>query len=143
MSIKRNIRVQWLRFLKRTNSVGDKFFPNQTLSENQKRGIKIFEKAISIKDVEIAAHSESDVIYIVIGDIYLILNGNDLEIINGKFQYYLHFNDKVRTQLKSRINSVLNERAIQIQERIKTKNDRTLDSILEDILEIKEKESIK
>ena len=81
--------------------------------------------------------------YIVIGDIYLILDGNDLEIINGKFQYYLHFNDKVRTQLKSRINSVLNERAIQIQERIKTKNDRTLDSILEDILEIKEKESIK
>ena len=143
MSIKRTIRVQWLRFLKRTNSVGDKIFPNQTLSENQKRGIKIFEKAISIKDVEIAAHSESDVIYIVVGDIYLILNGNDLEIIDGKFQYYLHFNDKVRTQLKSRINSVLNERAIQIQERIKTKNDRTLDSILEDILEIKEKESIK
>jgi hypothetical protein len=142
MSIKRNIRVQWLRFLKRTNSVSDKFFPNQTLSENQKRGIKIFEKAISIKDVEIAAHWESDVIYIVIGDIYLILDGNDLEIINGKFQYYLHFNDKVRAQLKTRINSVLNERANRIQERIKTKNDRTLDSILEDILEIKEKEAI-
>jgi hypothetical protein len=141
MSIKRNIRVQWLRFLKRTNTFSDKIFPNQSLSENQKRGIKIFEKAISIKDVEIAAHSESDVIYIVVGDIYLILNGNDLEIINGKFQYYLHFNDKVRTQLKARINSVLNERAIQIQERIKTKNDRTLDSILCDIMEIKEKES--
>lgn len=143
MSIKRNIRVQWLRFLKRTNTFSDKIFPNQSLSENQKRGIKIFEKAISIKDVEIAAHSESDVIYIVVGDIYLILNGNDLEIINGKFQYYLHFNDKVRTQIKTRINSVLNERAIQIQERIKTKNNRTLDSILEDIMEIKEKESIK
>jgi hypothetical protein len=143
MSIKRNIRVQWLRFLKRTNSVGDKIFPNQILSENQKRGIKIFEKAISINDVEIAAHWESDVIYIVAGDIYLILNGNDLEIINGKFQYYLHFNDKVRAHLKTRINSVLNERANRIQERIKTKNDRTLDSILEDILEIKEKESIK
>jgi hypothetical protein len=142
MSIKRNIRVQWLRFLKRTNTFSDKIFPNQSLSENQKRGIKIFEKAISIKDVEIAAHSESDVIYIVVGDIYLILNGNDLEIINGKFQYYLHFNDKVRTQLKARINSVLNERAIQIQERIKTKNDRTLNSILDDILEIKEKEAI-
>ena len=141
MSIKRNIRVQWLRFLKRTGSVSDKIFPSQSLSENQKKGIRIFEKAIAIKDVEIAAHSESDVIYIVVGDIYLILNGNDLEIINGKFQYYLHFNDKVRTQLKTRINSVLNERAIQIQERIKTKNDRTLDSILSDILEIKEKES--
>ena len=141
MSIKRNIRVQWLRFLKRTNSVSDKIFPNQALSENQKRGIKIFEKAISIKDVEIATHSSSDIIYIVVGDIYLILDGNDLEIINGKFQYYLHFNDKVRTHLRARVNKVLDGRVIAIQERIKTKNDRTIDSILEDILEIKEKET--
>lgn len=142
MSIKRNIRVQWLRLLKRTGSVSDKIFPAQSLSENQKRGIKIFEKAISLKDVEIATHSSSDVIYIVVDDIYLILDGNDLEIINGKFQYYLHFNDKVRTHLKSRIYSVLDQRVIQIQERIKTKNDRTLNSIFEDITEIKEKESI-
>jgi hypothetical protein len=142
MSIKRSIRVQWLRFLRRTNSVSDRIFPNQPLSENQKRGIKIFEKATSIKDVEIAMHSSSDIIYIVVGDIYLILDGNDLEIINGKFQYYLHFNDKVRIQLKTRINKVLDGRVIEIQERIKTKNDRTLDSILEDILEIKEKEAI-
>jgi hypothetical protein len=141
MSIKRNIRVQWLRFLKRTNTFSDKIFPNQALSENQKRGIKVFEKAISIKDVEIAAHSSSDIIYIVVGDIYLILDGNDLEIINGKFQYYLHFNDKVRTHLRARINKVLDGRVIEIQERIKTKNDRTIDSILEDILEIKEKET--
>ena len=140
MSIKRNIRVQWLRFLKRTGSVSDKIFPNQSLSENQKKGIKIFEKAIAIKDVEIATHTSSDIIYIVVGDIYLILDGNDLEIINGKFQYYLHFNDKIRTQLKSRINNVLDGRVLEIQERIKTKNDRTLDSILGDILEIKEKE---
>lgn len=141
MSIKRSIRVQWLRFLRRTNSVSDRIFPNQALSENQNRGIKIFEKAISIKDVEIAMHSSSDIIYIVVGDIYLILDGNDLEIINGKFQYYLHFNDKVRIQLKTRINKVLDGRVIEIQERIKTKNDRTLNSILEDIIEIKEKES--
>lgn len=141
MSIKRTIRVKWLRFLKRMSSFNDKIFPGQSLSHNQKKGIKIFEKAISIKDVEIAAHSESDIIYIVVGDIYIIFNGNDLEIINGKFQYYLHLNDKVHTQLKTRINSVLNQRAIQIRKRIETKNDRTLDSILEDITEIKEKES--
>lgn len=141
MSIKRTIRVKWLRFLKQTSSFNDKIFPGQSLSDNQKKGIKIFEKAISIKDVEIAAHSESNVIYIVVGDIYIIFNGNDLEIINGKFQYYLHLNDKVNTQLKTRINSVLNQRAIQIRKRIETKNNRTLDSILEDITEIKEKES--
>jgi hypothetical protein len=37
---------------------------------------------------------------------------------------------------------VLEERRIKIEQRIKTKNDRTLNSILEDILEIKEKEAI-
>lgn len=143
MSIKRNIKVQWLRFLKRTNSVSDKIFPNQGLSDTQKKGIKIFEKAVTVKDAEIFWHSLSDIIYIEVNDIYLILDGNDLEIINGKFQYYLHFNDKVRIQLKNRVNSVLEVRRIKIEERIKTKNDRTLNSILEDILEIKEKETIK
>ena len=141
MSIKRTIRLKWLRFLRHTNSLSDKILPNQVLTENQKRGIKIFEKAISIKDVEIATHSSSDIIYVVVGNIYLILDGNVLEIINGKFQYYLHFNDKVRTHLRARINKVLDRRVIAIQERIKTKNDRTIDSILEDILEIKEKET--
>jgi len=142
MSIKRKIRVQWLRLLKRTSSFNDKIFTRGSLSENQKRGIKIFEKAISIKDVKIDTHPSSDIIYIEINDIYFILDGNDLEIINGKFTYYLHFDDKVRTHLRARINNVLDGRVLEIQERIKTKNARTLDSILEDILEIKEKEAI-
>jgi hypothetical protein len=142
MSIKRKIKVQWLRLLKRANSVGDKLFPRQGLSDTQKKGIKIFEKAVTVKDAVIFWNSWSDIIYIEVNDIYFILDGNDLEIINGKFQYYLHFNDKVGTQLKSRINDVLNRRSLEIQERIKTKNARTLDSILEDILEIKEKEAI-
>jgi hypothetical protein len=142
MNTKRAIKVQWLRFLKRINSVGDKFFPNQGLSDTQKKGIKIFEKAVALRDAEIFWHSMSDIIYIEVNDIYLILDGNDLEIINGKFQYYLHFNDKIRTQLKNRVNNVLEGRRIKIEERIKTKNDRTLNSILDDILEIKEKEAI-
>lgn len=143
MSIKRNIKVQWLRLLKRTNSFSDKIFPAQSLSESQKKGIKIFEKAVTVNDAEIFWHFLSDIIYIEVNDIYLILDGNDLEIINGKFQYYLHFNDKVRIQLKTRVNNVLEERRIKIEQRIKTKNDRTLNSILEDIMEIKEKEAIK
>ena len=141
MSIKRNIRVKWLRFLKRIGSFNDKIFPNQGLSDTQKKGIKIFEKAVTINDAEIFWHTLSDIIYIEVNDIYLILDGNDLEIINGKFQYYLHFNDKVRIYLKTRVSNILEGRRLKIEERIKTKNDRTLNSILEDIIEIKEKES--
>jgi hypothetical protein len=142
MSIKRAIRVKWLRFLKRTNFLKSyNIFQDSELSSAQKKGIKIFERAITTRGVEIATHTESDIIYIVVDEIYLILNGNDLEIINGRFQYYLHVNDKIRTLLRSRVYDVLNRRALKIRERIQTKNDRTLDSILEDITSIKEKES--
>jgi hypothetical protein len=47
----------------------------------------------------------------------------------------------VREHLKRRIDYILDLRALEIREKIKTKNARTLDSILCDILEIKEKES--
>jgi hypothetical protein len=135
------MRVKWLRFLKRTNRIGDKIFPPYDLSDSQKKGIKIFEKALGVKEAEIFVSPLDDIIYVEINDIYLILAGNNLEIINGKFQYYLHFNDKIRIQLRSRVTNVLEGRRIKIEERIKSKNDRTLNSILEDIIEIKEKES--
>jgi hypothetical protein len=141
MSIRRTIRVKCLRFLKRANSFNEKFFPSHGVSDTQNKGVKIFEKAVTVKDAEIYYHKWSDIIYVEVHDIYFILDGNNLEIINGKFTHYFNFNDKVREHLKRRIDYILDLRALEIREKIKTKNARTLDSILCDILEIKEKES--
>ena len=142
MSIKRTIRVKWLRFLKSTDSLfNDKIFHNQCLSEAQKKGVKIFEKALTVKDAGIWWDKWNDIIYMEVNEIYFILDGNNLEIINGKFTYYFNFNDKVRDHLKKRIDYILDLRALEIRERIKTKNAHTLDSILNDIIEIKENES--
>jgi hypothetical protein len=143
MNTKRAIKVRWLRFLKRTNNLGVRVLKTHDLSDPQKMGIKIFEKTVSIKDAEIFLSPLSDTIYIEVNDIYVILDGNDLQIINGKFQYDLHFSDGVRSKLVARVYSVLEGRRIKVEQRIRAKSERTLSSIMADITEIKEKESIR
>ena len=84
---KRKRRVLWLRFLKRLGYLNGVVFNKQELSNEQRMGIRIFERAVTINDADIFMSPLSDSIYIEIKDIYLILDGNDLQIINGKYQY--------------------------------------------------------
>ena len=112
------------------------------LSEQQKMGISIFERTLSLKEAEIHLSPLNDIIYIEINDIYIILDGNDLQIINGKFQYNLHYGDTIRMRLKTRVYNVLEGRIDKVEKRIRAKSSRTLSSIMEDIKEIKEKETI-
>lgn len=133
----RKRRVLWMRFLRWMGKFNNMIVPKEGLSEEQKKGMKIFERAVTIKDADIFLSPLSDTIYIEVNDIYLILDGNDLEIINGKFQYHLHYDEASRNKLKSRVFNVLENRRTEVVNRIKTKSDRTLNSILEDIIDIK------
>ena len=142
MNIKRSIRVQWLRLLKISDNLGMTIIKAPDLSEQQKMGISIFERTLSLKDTEIHLSPLNDIIYIEINDIYIILDGNDLQIINGKFQYNLHYGDTIRMRLKTRVYNVLEGRIDKVEKTIRAKRSRTLSSIMEDIKEIKEKETI-
>jgi hypothetical protein len=131
---KRKIKVMWWRFLRRIN----RFFEKGTeLTDSQKMGVKVFEKMVSIKDAEIFLSPLSDCIYIQVDDIYATLEGNDLRIVNGKFQYDLHYHDGVRSQLVRKVFNVLESRRVEVEKRIRTKSDRTLSSILDEITSIK------
>lgn len=143
MGIRRSIRVKWLRLLRRMNSLDLGIFRKEDLTDQQKMGIKIFEKTVSIKEAEIFMSPLSDSIYIEINDIYIILEGNDLQIINGKFRYDLHFNEQIRTRLRHRVLQILESRRILVEKRIKIKSERTLNSIFDDVKEIKERENAK
>ena len=136
---RRSRRVLWLRFLRWIGGFNRFMFPKVVLSDEQKMGIKIFERAITIKDAEIFMSPLSDSVYIEINDIFIILDGNDLQIINGKFQYDIHYNEDSRLKLKGRVLDVLESRRVEVEKRIKAKSDRTLNSILEDITEIRNK----
>jgi hypothetical protein len=129
----------WWRFLRRINRMFEK---STDLTDSQKMGIKVFEKMVSIKDADIFLSPLSDCIYIQVDDIYATLEGNDLRIVNGKFQYDLHYHDGVRSQLVRKVFNVLESRRVEVEKRIRVKSDRTLSSILDEITSIKKERNL-
>jgi hypothetical protein len=138
---KRKRRVLWLRFLRRLGRINGLVFNKENLSNEQRMGIRIFERAVTIKDVDIFMSPLSDSIYIEINDIYLILDGNDLQIINGKYQYDLHYNEQVRSRMRDKVLQVIESKKAAVEQRIRAKSDRTLHSILEDITILRDSEA--
>jgi len=135
---KRKRKVIWMRILKRMGTFNDYIFPKEKLDNEKRMGLRIFERAVRIKDADIFMSPLSDTIYIEINEIYLILEGCDLQIINGKFQYDLRYSVKDSGDMKKQVFTVLEKRRIEVEERIRTKNDRTLNSILQEITDLKE-----
>lgn len=131
---KRKRRVLWLRFLRRLGYLNGVVFHKEELSNEQRMGIRIFERAVTIKDADIFMSPLSDSIYIEINDIYLILDGNDLQIINGKYQYDLHYNEQVRSRMRDKVLKVIESKRAEVEKRIRAKSDRTLHSIFDDIM---------
>jgi hypothetical protein len=118
--------------------MGRIFKTREELTEEQKKGIRIFERMVSIKDAEIFLSPLSDTIYIEVDDIYLILDHLDLQVINGKFQYDIPYTDKERRKFRSRVFNILEARRAKIEEKIKNKSNHTLDSILDEVGQIRE-----
>jgi hypothetical protein len=132
---RRKIKVSLLR-LRRW--LAQRLLNPEQLSDSQKMGVRIFERTLSIENAEILVSPLSDSIYVEVNDIYLILERNDLQIINGKFQYDLRYSDNIRMKLLNKVFGVLERRRIQVEKRIKAKSDRTLNSILDEVEQIRE-----
>ena len=122
-----------MRILRRMGTFNNYIFPKEKLDNERKMGLRIFERAVRIKDADIFMSPLSDTIYIEIKEIYLILEGCDLQIINGKFQYDLRYGIKDAGDMKKQVFNVLEKRRVEVEERIRTKNDRTLNTILDEI----------
>lgn len=131
---KRKIKVAWLRTLR---IFGRAFKTKDDLNDVQKKGIRIFERMVSVNDAEIFLSPLSDTIYVEVDDIYLILDNLDMQVINGKFQYDIPYTDKERRKFRNRIFNILESRREELEKKIKTKSNRTLDSIIQEVEEIK------
>jgi len=127
---KRKIKVKFWRMLRWFEKRLEKKIE---LTESQKMGMKIFDRTVSIKDAEIFLSPLSDSVYVEVNDIYIILEGSDLQIINGKFRYDLHYPDSIRSKMRNRILNILESRRIEVEKRIKNKSDHTLNSILDEV----------
>ena len=110
------------------------------MTSEQKRGLRIFEETLSIKDVNIFISPMSDTIYIYVNEIYLILEDHELRVVNGMYNHDFQYDEKGRSKMRNRIYYILEKRREELDARIKTKDDKTLDYILWDIRNIKQKE---
>lgn len=122
-----------LKFWKMVRWIDRKIQKKVDLTESQEMGMKIFERTVSIKHADIFLSPLSDSIYIEVDDVYIILDGSDLQIINGKFRYDLHYPDAIRSKMRVKILNILEARRIEVEKRIKAKSDRTLNSILDEV----------
>ena len=122
-----------LKFWKMVRWIDRKIQKKIDLTESQEMGMKIFERTVSIKHADIFLSPLSDSIYIEVDDVYIILDGSDLQIINGKFRYDLHYPDAIRSKMRVKILKILEARRIEVEKRIKAKSDRTLNSILDEV----------
>ena len=137
---KRRMIVRWRRFTSWLHSGLEKRFSQQEdLTDSQKAGIKIFERSLTVKDAELLLAPLSDTIYIEVDDIFIILEGRQLKIINGKYQYDIHLPDRENSKLYSAFKKTLEKRRKQMEFKIITKTNRSLNNILEDIAEIRDR----
>ena len=111
------------------------------MTPEQKRGLRIFEETISLKDVDIFMSPLSDTIYVYVNDIYLIIEYHHLKVINGMYNHDFQYDDKGRTKMRNRVFYILEKRREELDAKIKGKNDKTLDYILGDIRDIRKKEA--
>ena len=103
-----------LKFWKMVRWIDRKIQKKIDLTESQEMGMKIFERTVSIKHADIFLSPLSDSIYIEVDDVYIILDGSDLQIINGKFRYDLHYPDAIRSKMRVKILNILEARRIEV-----------------------------
>jgi len=137
---RRRLIIRWRRFTSWLHSGLEKrFSPQEDLSDSQKAGIKIFERSLTVKDADLLLAPLSDTIYVEVEDIFIILDGRQLKIINGKYQYDIQLPDREHSKLYTSFKKTLEKRRKQMEFKIIAKTNRSLNNILDDIAEIRDR----
>lgn len=131
MAFKKKFYRFWIRFKNRIGRLD--FAPGPELTPNQELGIKIFEKTLVRNDVELLIAPLSSTYYIKADDIFMMLDGNELRIINGRYEYHIHLNEKSHTKLAYKFKRVLENKRKRMEETMLSKTNRSLKEILEDV----------
>jgi len=141
MKMRRDVRVRLLRAKRFFARICERALKTSDMTPEQKRGLRIFEETISLKDVDIFMSPLSDTIYVYVNDIYLVIEDHHLKVINGMYNHDFQYDDKGRTKMRNRVFYILEKRREELDAKIKGKNDKTLDYILGDIRDIRKKEA--
>lgn len=128
--VKRKVLKVWIRL---RDYLVDKIEPKFPPSETQMLSMKIFEKAIFSPDAELLIAPISYTLYVQLNDLFIILEGRDLRIINGKYQYYVVLNEKSAQELDRKFRRSLETRIKKVEAQVTTNVKKSLQNILEEL----------
>lgn len=131
MSIKR----KFYRFLLGAGNTLKRFdfVPPPVITETQELAIKIFEKSLLKPDVELLMAPLSLTYYVHSDDIFIIMDGTDLRIINGKYEYHILLNEKIHNKLTMKFKRVLENKRKKMEQEMLSNTRRSLQNILQDL----------
>ena len=109
------------------------FTPPDRLTSNQELGIKIFEKCLIMPDSELLIAPISGTFYIKSKDIFIVLDGNELKIVNGKYEYHIYVSSRSYEKMIGKFKRILESRRKKMEESMLSKTNRSLSEILEDV----------
>lgn len=130
----RKSRVFFGRFLRRIANFGNDSLSQ--LSENEKTAVRIFDRCLQREESELLIAPLSDTVYVKTGEIYLILQSNELRIINGKYSYDFNLPGVPCDKMRRRFRLEVEKRRKKMEERIIAKTKRSLQDILMEVSNI-------
>jgi hypothetical protein len=129
--IRRKIYKFWLKTKKRLERYD--FTQSFPVTDTQELGEKVFEKAIARTDAELLLAPLSNTYYIKSDDIFIILDGLQLKIINGRYEYHITLTEKIHNKLSAKFKRVLENRRKKMEEQMLSKTNRSLQTILQEL----------
>ncbi len=118
----------WLR-----KNISNKLEPNYPASETQILSMKIFERAIFSPEAELLIAPISYTLYVQLNDLFIVLEGRELRIINGKYQYYVMITEKTAEELDRKFRRALESRIKKMESQVTTNVKKSLQNILEEL----------
>jgi len=109
------------------------FTPPVRLTDTQELGIKIFERSLILPDAELLIAPISGTYYIKSKDIFIVLDGNELRIVNGKYEYHIYVSAMSYQKMSDKFKRILESKRKKMEEAMLSKTNRSLSEILEDV----------
>lgn len=130
MNFKKKFRVRLRKFIRKSQSA---FTPERKLSETQQLAISVIKKAIIHPDAELLTAPISGTKYIHFNDVFIRIEKNYVNIINGSYSYHVDMFDDSLESINRKFNAKLESTYKHWERTITVKTNKSLNTILQDL----------
>lgn len=130
MNFKKKFRVRFRNFIRKSQSA---FTPERSLSETQQLAISVIKKAIIHPDAELLTAPISGTKYIHFNDVFIRIEKNYVNIINGSYSYHVDMFDDSLDSINRKFNAKLESTYKRWERTITAKTNKSLNTILQDL----------